>query len=344
MGGKYIRWVVVSLIFSIVAGIGSYYYMRGFAPDKTAKEETQKVSTQEKDKNENKANNEWINKVRRRALAVIIDNTKEARPQSGLQYADIVYEIPVEGGITRFLSFICSDDVELVGPIRSVRTAFVDIAKEYDGILVHAGGSEDGLAVLAESRIDHLDEIYGGPRIEAAFWRVPDRQKPHNLYASFDSLRQACENEKFKLNTPLLMRSLLNNEEEFTGKPISDISIYYPNRDNQVRFVYDKEKMVFDRYTAEKPHLTTEGDQLIAANVIVQFVPFQYLDGDGHMRLILHGEGRALFFMYGKMIDGYWEKEPQGVTKYTDLKGKEILFAPGPTWIEIVKKGTRIDY
>lgn len=341
---KYIKWILISLTLSIITGIGTYVYMRDFVPAESPFKNPIKNNTAEKNDDEKKPYDEWLSKERSRGLAVVIDNAIEARPQSGLEFADVIYEIPVEGGITRLLPIITTGDVDLVGPVRSVRTAIVDICREYDGILVHAGGSEDGLVALENYMVNHLDEIYGGPRIEAAFWRVPDRQKPHNLYASFDSLRQACEGEKFKLDVPPRTRTYLEDGEEIKGKLISDISIYYPNRDNQVRFVYDKEKLLFDRYTAEKPHLTTKGEQLVAANVIVQFVPFQYLDGDGHMRLILHGEGEALVFRYGRVVEGYWKKEPNGFTKYIDKYGKEVSLAPGPTWIEIVKKGTRTDY
>jgi hypothetical protein len=286
----------------------------------------------------------WNDKKRQRALAVVIDNAPEARPQSGLEQADIIIELPVEGGLTRLLAIISGENQELVGPIRSARSYIVDLAREYNSILVHAGGSPDALETIDREGIENLDEIYGNSEAAAAFWRVPDRPKPHNLYASSDSLRRSAKALKYDLGTPPPQHPTFKPDTEMTGESISDVTIFYANRKSLVRYVFNKEKRVFERYMEEKPHLTAKGEQLTGANVIVQYVPYQYIDGDGRLQLIMHGSGQALVFSDGKVIKGLWQKNPGGHARYTDLKGKTIALMEGPTWIEVVPKGTRVEY
>lgn len=369
MRGKYIILAVICLVISIAAGAIGYYYIRPYIPKEINLDKiTKQVSTPTEEKKLYPYPN-WMNRERKRALAVVIDNAREARPQSGLEKAEIVFEVPVEGGMTRFLSIMSGEDIELVGPIRSTRSAFVDLAAEYKAILVHAGGSQEGLEALEREGVDHLDEIQGGSQVGAAFWRVPDRPKPHNLYASSDSLRRAGTAQRYQMTTPPPQHKYLTEEDTSTqdtpgqntskqdtsrqdapikdgleGKKVNDISIFYPNRDNHVRYTYNKEKLVFERYTAETPHVTAKGEQLVAANIVVQFVPHRYTDGDGHIQLILHGNGRALIFREGKVVAGSWYKDPDGFTRFYDLNGQSIPFVPGPTWIQVVTKGTRVDY
>jgi hypothetical protein len=286
----------------------------------------------------------WNEREKQRALAVVIDNAESARPQSGLELAEVVIEIPVEGGQTRLLAIISGEDQELLGPIRSARSYFADLAEEYEAILVHAGGSMDALQAIKNKKIDNLDEIYGGTTVAAAFWRVMERQKPHNLYTSSDSLRRAAINKKYDLTTPPTQRQTLELDEEIDGEIVSDITIFYPNRVSLVRYQYNKDKLVFERYMEEKPHMTAKGEHLKTANIVIQFVSFQYLDGDGRLRLIMHGGGKALIFREGQVIVGRWEKTPGKFTKYTDGKGKPLSLVEGPTWIEVVPNGTRIEY
>ncbi|MDX9870803.1 MAG: DUF3048 domain-containing protein [Clostridia bacterium] len=286
----------------------------------------------------------WRDKDRQRALAVVIDNAAAARPQSGLELADVVIEMPVEGGMTRLLAIISGEDLELLGPIRSARSYFVDLAKEYKAILVHAGGSMDALDAIKTEKLNNLDEINGGSNVATAFWRVTERAKPHNLYSSSDSLRKAAVNKQYNLTTPPTQLPYLLEGEESEGEIVSDITIFYPNRLSLIRYQFNKEKLYFERFMGEEPHMTAKNEQLKAANIIIQFVSYQYLDGEGRLRLIMHGKGKALIFREGKFINGLWEKQPGQFTKYTDSKGKTLSFVEGPTWIEVVPNGTRIEY
>lgn len=344
MRGKHIKWSIVCLILGLLSGVLSYVYMRPQLPKDISFQKDDNIEPALVEDEKEVPFPGWQDRERKRPLAVMIDNAPGARPQSGLDKADLVVELPVEGGVTRFIAFISSEDIEMLGPIRSARTAFVDLAKEFNGILVHAGGSMDALEAIKNYKLNHLDEILGGSQVSTAFWRVPDRSKPHNLYASSDSLRKASEKMKYDNETASNYFSYLQEGETVTGKETNEITVFYTNRTCKASFLYDPEKLVFKRYTEEEPHLTEAGKEITAANVIVQFVPYLYLDGDGHMQLIMHGKGDALIFREGKVTKGYWEKDPGKVTKYKDSNGNTIPLVPGPTWIQVVKKGTRVDY
>ncbi|MBZ4653768.1 MAG: hypothetical protein JG781_1107 [Peptococcaceae bacterium] len=345
MRGKFLKWAILGIILSTLSGAAAYYYMRPHIPPNIAGiNHFTNPDKQKREQQEVVPFPGWKDAPRKRALAVIIDNAPAARPQSGLDQADVVVETPVEGGMTRFLAVISRYETELLGPIRSARPYLVDLAKEYNGILVHAGGSEDAIEAIDREKPDHLDEIEGGPQVGAAFWRVPDRAKPHNLYASSESLRRAAKELNYNLAVPPPERSYIAQGTEISGEPMEEINIFYPNRESQIRYTYNKERKVFERFMAEKPHVNPKGEQIVAANVIVQYVPYRVLNGDGNLQLILHGEGDALIFRDGKVIKGLWQKQPGGFTRFVDTKGKSITLVPGPTWIQVVTKGTRVDY
>ncbi len=344
MRGKIIKWIVASLLISTLVGGITYYFIRPYLPNKINFESLGKPHQDENGTIPENPFQNWQERKRKRALAVIIDNADGAGAQSGLDKADVVVEVPVEGGLTRLLAIISADSIDLLGPIRSLRPTFVDLAKEYNAVLVHAGGSAEGLDTLGRENQDHIDEIYGGSKAETAFWRVSDRPKPYNLYASSESLRKAAKELGYNLTTPPPERTYLKDDADVSGTDVSDLTILYPNRSNQIAYKYDKDTKVFQRYKNEKPHLTAKGEQLMAANVIVQYVPSRVTDGDGRLQLILHGEGKTLILRQGKVIEGLWKKEPDGFTQFTDMKGRVIPLAEGTTWIEVVRNGTKVNY
>ncbi|GAF86264.1 unnamed protein product, partial [marine sediment metagenome] len=113
-----------------------------------------------------------------RPLSIMVENSEGARPQSGLDKANIVYEALAEGGITRFLAIYYDQDAEEVGPIRSARPYFVSKSLEHQAIYVHVGGSEEAYNFIKEEKIDDINEFVDFQ----PFWRSKDRDPPHNLY------------------------------------------------------------------------------------------------------------------------------------------------------------------
>ncbi|GAH19229.1 unnamed protein product, partial [marine sediment metagenome] len=121
-----------------------------------------------------------------RPLSIMVENSEGARPQSGLDKANIVYEVLAEGGITRFLAIFYDRDAEEVGPIRSARPYFVSKSLEHQAIYVHVGGSEEAYNFIKEEKIDDINEFVDFQ----PFWRSKNRKPPHNLYTSTIKLRK----------------------------------------------------------------------------------------------------------------------------------------------------------
>jgi len=346
MKKKHVIWGLCVFFLSILLGVVTYSAVRPYFIGEKA------LLNKEKEDNPQIIEGEqvypftgWKDKPRKRALVVVVDNAVKARPQAGLERADVIVEFPVEGGLTRFVAVISTDDMDLIGPIRSARPYIIDLAKEYKGILIHAGGSEDALKILAEGTLEHFDEINGGIQIASSFWRIPDREKPHNLFTSSDVLRHTIK--KLKLNPSSLppQRPLLSFAEEISGNKVENINIYYAHKSSAVSFSYDENQGVFYRYIEDnEPHRTYLGENLKVANVLMQIVPYRYTDGDGHLQLIMHGEGEALIFRKGTVVEGRWRKTPGGFTEFIDKQGEITPLLEGPTWIAVVPRGLRIDY
>src|SRR5438270_2048317 len=112
------------------------------------------------------------------SLAIMVENQADARPQTGLTHADVVYEALAEGGITRFIAVYLSGDAPVVGPVRSLRHYFAFMAGDYGADVVHIGASPEGFTWRDAMNMGHLDESAGDPGV----WRVRSRPPPHNAY------------------------------------------------------------------------------------------------------------------------------------------------------------------
>jgi len=150
----------------------------------------------------------------KRAISASIENSPAARPQSGLDKAEIVYEFMLEGGITRFLAIFWPQVPEKIGPIRSARPALIETSEFYDALFLHAGASPRGFALLTVNDVLHLDQLYKSQY----FWRSSKRLAPHNLYSGrepltnyLDSLSEKEYQEQFKFLTASIISDFYEN-------------------------------------------------------------------------------------------------------------------------------------
>ena len=317
----------------------------------------------------------------RRPIAVIIENHADSRPQSGLSKADVVYEAVAEGGITRFLGiYYCgaaAEDVK-VSPVRSARVYFIDWAAEYglNPIFMHVGGANDfagfGDTVKLAQALELLATLGwrypGGNDFDTTydsgfpiFWRDYERlDRPvateHTMVASLDAAYDEAEDRGFNAEDP-------DGEmwdEDFTkwrfadDSPVSnpsatDISFEFwsGKSDYDVIWKYDVDTNSYLRENDGSKHVDHEtGEQLAAKNVVILFVKEKGpVDINKHMLYTTTGEGEALIFQNGEVIEGTWEKDTRtDRTKFVDEDGKEVSFVRGPIWIEAVPAGNTIDY
>ncbi|WP_166243990.1 DUF3048 domain-containing protein [Paenibacillus turpanensis] len=133
--------------------------------------------------------------VKDRPVAVMVENSPAARPQSGLHQADVVYEVLAEGEITRFVAIYQSSPAERIGPVRSIRPYLVKLGDGHDALLVHAGWSPDAMELMQRNKLNHFDQVYGDDKY---YWRDSSRKAPHNLYTSIAKIREGAEDKKFR--------------------------------------------------------------------------------------------------------------------------------------------------
>jgi len=285
-------------------------------------------------------------------VAVIIDNQFEAWPNYGLSQAKIVYETLVEGGVTRLLAFYTPDlnaqptaAIEKIGPIRSARPYFVTIAKEYEALLAHAGGSPQALDLIEKLKVHNLEEIaWWGPDY---FWRVYSRQAPHNLFTSSKKLAQAAIDWELKDKTPTYRNWQFTPQLVKTNYPIAQkIKIYFSDNPlYNIQYKYNTSTQTYLRYQDKKIQIDALNKQLIQPkNIVIQFVPPEkILDSTGRLKIDLIGHGPALLFRDGIKINGQWKKLKQtSRTIFYDEQNKAIKFKPGLIWIEIVPAEKKI--
>lgn len=284
-----------------------------------------------------------IDLIKRQPLAVMIDNAPEARPQSGLTKADIIFEMPVEGPVTRLMAIYLSNDSQEIGPVRSARHYFVKRIFEYDAVYVHSGGSEQAKIDLNRYEVPHLDELLMGSE---AFWRTGERAAPNNLYSSTNELRRVVLQKSFAREAEPKPFKFLEGGQQNTGGvmvPYFNIKLL---GGADIKFVYQPSAKSYLRFHGEEPHLEAlTGQQLKAKNIIIQFVNTRVIDAEGRRNMEMIGEGKAFLFSQGKIYRGTWSKDSlKAKTYYRDESGQEFLLTPGQTWIEVVPLRTRIDY
>jgi hypothetical protein len=274
-----------------------------------------------------------------RPVAVTIDNLTAARPQSGLRAADLIYEIPAEGGITRFLALYFHGQADKIGPIRSARPYFVRLAQEWHGVYIHAGESPQAQIYFKNEDVDHINEMFN----PQGFWRDKTRKAPHNLYSSSENLWQETVKRGWDEKVDITGFSFLSEGEVLKGEEADQVIINYPFE--QVVFKKDSLSGQYQRFLGNKPHIDKEtGEQLTAANIIVQETKVRVLDNEGRLEIELAGEGRAWLFSGGKAVEGRWIKNGEERTQYIDADGNEFCLKPGQTWIEIVSKSNKVEY
>jgi hypothetical protein len=272
----------------------------------------------------------------RHPLAVIVENHPEARPQSGLDKASLVYEAISEGGITRFMAIFGTQNAEKVGPVRSARTYFVDWTSEYNAYFAHVGGNLDALNMIKTDDILDLDQFGLG---ELAYWREPDASKAieHTMYTSTDFLYKAAKNKGYAATNNF---QTLNFKKPENTNSTQNIEIDFSTSSYKVNWTYNSATNNYLRNLAEAAHIDgVTGKQLSTDNIIVQSVerwsaPTTINEAGWAMQTI--GSGKAKIFIGGKQIDGTWKKTARtSRTMFYDSNGKEIEFAPGKTWYEI---------
>jgi len=274
----------------------------------------------------------------RHPLAVMVENHPDARPQSGLINASIVYEAITEGGITRFMAVYGPTDAPEIGPIRSARLFYMDWVKEYDAFYAHAGGNEDALAKIGPYGIKNLDNNTGYFTRDSKGRNVASE---HTLYSSTAKLYEYAKAQKFDTATSSFetMKFKADGPADPAGK---GTSIEFSSASYKVDWAFDPLTNLYARTMAGVAHKDrTSGEQIKANNIIIQVVErtFQPTGSYGSQNYVFKniGSGKAYVLRDGKVLSATWKKATlTSRTKYFDEAGVEIQLNPGKTWYEII--------
>ncbi|MGM0365460.1 MAG: DUF3048 domain-containing protein [Actinomycetota bacterium] len=287
-----------------------------------------------------------------RPLAIMVENSPDSRPQSSLSLADVVIEIVDEGGVTRYIALYSSHDAEVLGPVRSARQYYAEVARGFDPIYVFWGTYPEGYKIIENMGLDVLSVLgdqSGESSItaQASHWRDETRAAPHNGYMSTLQLKEDAQRLdyslqgeqspfKFKLDAPVSERG-----------NIGEVTVDFSYEQYRADYTYDEDKNTYLKFMAGTPHMDREtNEQLEANNVVVMLTDIVGSGNEaGHMIARTTNGGNAFFFMDGNVIEGTWNRTSvSDPFEFKDKQGNDILFNRGNTWICMIESMDRVIY
>lgn len=276
----------------------------------------------------------------RAVTGVMIENSPDARPQSSVGQAGVVFETVAEGGITRFLALYQETRPKVIGPVRSLRPYYLDWAMGFDANVAHAGGSADALRLVKWRRAKSMNGLV----FSEGYYRTSDRAAPHNFYASTVRLDGLAKRLGYLKPAKFEPYDFIHKEEPAPKPTVTSVSLNFSGELYNVRFKYDKKNNRYLRYISGTPDIDRETKRQIAPkNVVVLPVP---IGASGNYAVIKTlGRGKMLLFRDGKVIKGTWKKA--GASKQLQLldkEGKPVGLNAGLTWFAIVPSDRPISY
>jgi hypothetical protein len=291
-------------------------------------------------------------------MAVMVENLISVRPVSGLSRADLVFEAMVEGGITRYMAVFHHYDVsdetnanEVIMPVRSARSYFLDWVIPLDATYMHIGGASspdpriEALGRINSEGIRSYNNVYG------SWWRRTDRLAPHNAYTTTARMKDNQNKLGWAGATTVKMwkfKEELAEDQRPEGE--KTINLEWSGRGQNgynVKWVYDR---VGNRYFYEVAGARqvdpATGDDVTAKNIVMQYHPVTpTFDSKNHVIYATIGSGKALIFLDGRVVEATWEK-PNVATRtvYKTSDGKEVEFNRGRTWIQAIPDDSNVTY
>lgn len=279
--------------------------------------------------------------AKKRPIAIVIENHPDARPQSGLNDADIVFETTAEGGITRFLAIFQSTEPKQIGPIRSARSYFVEWADSFGALFSHVGGSDEALTLIKKIKLDDLNQFAFG----SFYWRDKSRYAPHNVYTTLEKLRAAAKSKGYKVDNVEVESYQFKEDTEVALRPAAHKFKVNINANFAPTYSYDPINNVYNRYLLGVLQTDANTKAPVAAkNVVVAFsnLTSQLIRGTGYTVIDTTDSGTANYYIDGVKTVGKWSRAAGEQIKFFDVEGKAIQFNVGTTWVDFVAKGTII--
>ena len=282
--------------------------------------------------------------LERPAVAVKIENTAAARPQTGLNQADVVWETIIEFDVSRFLAVYHSDYPQAVGPVRSVRPIDMRVYAPLDPVFVFSGGQKGILKEMKATQGFWLDENRG----QAGMWRDRSRVAPHNLYGSVEKLVPLATDHSVSPDQQFIFASdALEATATVAGDATSNISLNMSTA-AKPQWQWSENARVWVRSEGSTAVKDSQGEPLTATNVVIIEVKavnsaFKAQNNTPVPDNILEGTGTAIVATGGKTLTGKWSKaDKNSPLELVTEDGKNLELAPGNTWVELLPqpKGT----
>ena len=279
--------------------------------------------------------------IKRRPLVVKVANDPASRPQTGLNQADLIIEIPVEGNITRLAVVFHSQEPARVGPVRSARQSDLNYLSTLNAILVHVGASETVAQMVREAAksgafVD-VDEF----QHPEAFERTTDKPAPYNTYTSGAKVRDAAGAAgRESVDIPALPFERNTKDAATTDKSADSIVIPYPLDSQRVKYDWN-DRGGYKRTQGGQP-TTDGGKDVVPNNVVIIKTDVREIPGTADaagapsVDFRATGTGPLVVFTRGKRFEGTWSRQGTEMYTFADASGKTIALLEGLTWIHIV--------
>ncbi len=284
-----------------------------------------------------------------RPVAVIFNNIQAAQPQLGISQADVIYEVPAEGGITRMLGVFQSlKGVETLGSIRSARPYYIELALGHEALLVHAGGSQEAYRDLSSWGVDNMDGVRGGSDAEI-FWRDAERRKTkgyeHSLVTSGQKISEYVQEHFETIHGAeyTYPQTFVQDGTPAEGAAAEHFKLYYTGYKTGV-FDYDPDtgKYLVSQYG--EPYLDgNNGQQVSVTNVLILETSISQIPGDteGRLRVSTTGDGKGTFFCGGKSVPILWSRTDRNHPfSYTLQDGTALSLGQGNSYVCLISPQT----
>lgn len=287
-----------------------------------------------------------------RPVAIMLNNLKKALPQLGVSQADLIYELPAEGGITRMMAVFQSvEGVGDLGSVRSARDYYVSLARGHDAVFLHAGGSPHAYSAIKNMGVTALDCV-NGPYEGTLFWRDKTRKKQmgleHSVLTSGQTIQELLPTygkrleHKDGFSYPI---SFLPEGETASGEPAETVSVRFSDYKTGV-FTYDAQtgRYRVSEYGGAYIDGNT-GEQVQVKNVLILRTDVSAIKGDdkGRQSVRTTGTGSGQLFCDGRVQEITWSRSgDSSPMTYLDAAGNPLRLGVGPSYINIVGRSAAV--
>ncbi|HZJ34963.1 MAG TPA: DUF3048 domain-containing protein [Candidatus Angelobacter sp.] len=335
-----IVWIISGVIAICAGGAATYFILtQKSAPVDTAPVVEVKEAPKPKPKYYSPLTGNLVETeaaTKQAVTGIMIENSPDARPQSGLKDSGVVFEAIAEGGITRFLVLYQQEKPQLIGPVRSLRLYDVDWLAAFDASIGHVGGSAAALVEIRNGTYRDIDQFFN----PGSYWRSTDRYAPHNVYTNFEKLDALNVAKGYTTST---FTGFTRVDGKASATPdATAINVAISGFLYDSTYAYDIVTNTYARSQAGEPHLDRESGQIAPSVLVVMRVDETKVYEDGYREAITTiGSGAATIFQNGIATNVTWTKASKlGQITFTDAVGVDVPLVRGQTWIIAIPNGS----